>query len=81
MADFHQNHMVMIVPFFLTHLDMESLLSYFMKVLLINHQRACVRVKVVTCSVCLSVCLSQTDFEDGFILSLQMGIKARQATV
>ena len=39
-----------------------------------NPQRACVRVIVVT----FSVCLSQTDFEDGFVLSLQMG---RQATV
>ena len=49
----------------------------------INPQRACARVTVVTFSVCLSVsvCLSQTDFEDGFILSLQMGIKARHATV
>ena len=31
--------------------------------------------------VTFSVCLSQTDFEDGFALSLQTGIKARQATV
>ena len=39
------------------------------------HARA--RVTVVT----FSVCLSQTDFEDGFILSLRTGIKARQVTV
>ena len=32
------------------------------------------RVAVVT----FSVCLSETDFEDGFILSLQTGIKAWQ---
>ena len=32
----------------------------------------CKRVTVVTFSV--SVCLSQIDYEDGFILSLQMGI-------
>ena len=32
-------------------------------------------------SFCLSVCLSQTDFEDGLVLPLQTGIKARQATV
>ena len=30
---------------------------------------------------CVSVCLSQTDFEDGSLLSLQTGIKARQVTV
>ena len=34
--------------------------------------------RVVTFSVCLFVCLSQTNFEDGFVLSLylHMGIKA-----
>ena len=47
-----------------------------------NPQRACTRVAVVIFSVCVCVCacLTQTDFEDGFVLSLQMGIKARQAT-
>ena len=30
---------------------------------------------------CVSACLSETDFEDGFVLSLQTSIKAQQATV
>ena len=43
---------------------------------IINPQRACARVTVVT--FCVSVCLSLADFEDGFVLSLQTGIKAWQ---
>ena len=30
---------------------------------------------------CVSIRLSRTDFEDGFVLSPQTGIKARKATV
>ena len=39
------------------------------------------RVTVTFTVVTLSVCLSQTDFEDGIVLSLQTGIKAWQVTV
>ena len=44
----------------------------------------CFYVSVCLCvcvSVCLCVCRSQTDFEDGYVLSLQTSIKAQQATV
>ena len=48
-----------------------------------NEPSVCMRerVTVVPFSVCLSVCPSETDFEDGFVLSLQTDIKAWQATV
>ena len=46
----------------------------------INSQCTCARAAVCVCvCVCVSVCVSVlTDIEDGFVLSFQTGIKARQ---
>ena len=48
---------------------------------LFNPQHACVRVTVASLSICLSVCVSTSDFEDPVVFKFEMGTNMNNAKI